>query len=285
MNFDDHNQISMKSRVCLSLLLALFLWHGAVAQNLTIREIMAEPSIAGMRAEGEKLSPDGSKVVYLWNAEGKMPRDLYLVSTSGGAATKILSPRDMPAPTRPPERENKLNYGVDMRDQFVRDRENQLGNFEWSPDSKRLVFSYAGDLYILTLGESRPKRFTNTQAGETGARFLDSQRILYSQSGHVFVLNTADSTLTQLTREANPQNFISVGNIVANKAGTMIAYVVSDSSKQRQLVVPNFLPEYVTGGGPRRGWSEQKLFITAADGSRETPFEIKLPKPEGVASL
>jgi len=214
-----------------------------------------------------------------------MPRDLYLVSTSGGAATKILSPRDMPAPTRPPERENKLNYGVDMRDQFVRDRENQLGNFEWSPDSKRLVFSYAGDLYILTLGESRPKRFTNTQAGETGARFLDSQRILYSQSGHVFVLNTADSTLTQLTREANPQNFISVGNIVANKAGTMIAYVVSDSSKQRQLVVPNFLPEYVTGGGPRRGWSEQKLFITAADGSRETPFEIKLPKPEGVASF
>jgi len=32
---------------------------------------MAEPSIAGMRVEGEKLSPDGSKVIFLWNAEGK----------------------------------------------------------------------------------------------------------------------------------------------------------------------------------------------------------------------
>jgi hypothetical protein len=41
------------------------------AQELTVREIMAEPSIAGMRPEGEKLSPDGSKVIFLWNAEGK----------------------------------------------------------------------------------------------------------------------------------------------------------------------------------------------------------------------
>jgi Tol biopolymer transport system component len=120
----------------------------AFAQNLTVRQIMAEPSIAGMRAEGEKLSPDGSKVVFLWNAEGKMPRDLYLVSTSGGTPQKILSVSDLPLPSRTPEKENKLDYGLVTRDQFVKDRENQLGNFEWSPDSKRLVFSYGGDLYV-----------------------------------------------------------------------------------------------------------------------------------------
>ena len=93
---------------------------------------MAEPSIAGMRVEGEKLSPDGSKVAYLWNAEGKMPRDLYLVSTSGGEPQRLLGPRDLPSPERP-ARENKLNYGVDVRDQFARDRENQIGGLEWSP--------------------------------------------------------------------------------------------------------------------------------------------------------
>jgi dipeptidyl aminopeptidase/acylaminoacyl peptidase len=100
------------------------------------------------------------------------------------------------------------------------------------------------------------------------------------------VLNTVDATLTQLTREAIAQNFVSVGGVVPNKQGSMIAYVVSDGSKQRPLVVPNFVPEYVTGGGPRRGWTEQKVFVTSADGadgSRETPFEIKLPKHEGVS--
>src|SRR5688572_24364781 len=100
---------------------SLLLFTGlALAQNLTVRDIMAEPSIAGMRVEGEKLSPDGTKVVYLWNAEGKMPRDLYLVSTSGGDPVKILSPSELPPPSRPPEKENKLDYGLILRDDFVK---------------------------------------------------------------------------------------------------------------------------------------------------------------------
>src|SRR5678816_3436678 len=91
--------------------LTFLLVSGVNAQNLTVRDIMAEPSIAGMRVEGEKLSPDGSKVAYLWNAEGKMPMDLYLVSTSGGEPQRLLGPRDLPASERPP-RDNKLDYGV-----------------------------------------------------------------------------------------------------------------------------------------------------------------------------
>jgi len=154
----------MKTKTLFLAALAIALAHGNVfAQTLTVREIMAEPSIAGMRVEGEKLSPDGSKVVYLWNAEGKMPRDLYLVSTSGGTPQKILSISDLPVPSRTPEKENKLDYGLEVRDQFVKDRENQLGNFEWSPDSKRLVFSYSGDLYIFDIdGDAADARNTLT---------------------------------------------------------------------------------------------------------------------------
>ncbi len=263
------------------LLLAL----GINAQNLTIRDIMAEPSIAGMRVEGEKLSPDGTKVVFLWNAEGKMPRDLYLVSTSGGTPSVILRTSDLPVPTRTPQPENKLDYGLELRDDFVKARENQLGNFEWSPDSKKLVFSYGGDIYVHTLGEKTSKRFTKTQSPESSARFLDNERIIFSQSGNAYVLNTSDPILIQVTKEANTATFISVGNITPNKSGTMVAYVVSDSSKQRALVVPNYLPEFVSANNPRRGWSEQKLFVTPADGSRDTPFEIKLPKPEGVSNF
>ncbi len=32
------------------------------SQKLTVHEIMAEPSIAGMRVEGERLSPDGHQL-------------------------------------------------------------------------------------------------------------------------------------------------------------------------------------------------------------------------------
>ena len=276
----------MKTKTLFLVALAIALAHGIVfAQSLTVREIMAEPSIAGMRVEGEKLSPDGSKVVYLWNAEGKIPRDLYLVSTSGGTPQKILSISDLPVPSRTPEKENKLDYGLEVRDQFVKDRENQLGNFEWSPNSERLVFSYGGDLYIYKLGAGKPTRLTQTQTPEAGARFIDNDRILYSQNGNLFVWNLVNNLITQISKEANQQNFIAVTNATPNKVGSLIAYVVSDNSKQRALVVPNFLGEFVAAGGPRRGWSDQKVLGTLTDGSRDTPFEIKLPKPEGVSNI
>ncbi len=168
---------------------------------------MAEPSIAGMRVEGEKLSPDGTKVIYLWNAEGKMPRDLYLVSTQRRHADRYLAKQRSPAAQlRTPQPENKLNYGVELRDDFVKARENQLGGFEWSPDSKKACLSHtAAIVYVLTLSAKKtPKRLTKTQPPESGARFLDNERILFSQSGNAFVLNTSDSTLTQITKEANP---------------------------------------------------------------------------------
>lgn len=255
------------------------------AQTLTVREIMAEPSIAGMRVEGERLSPDGTKVVYLWNSEGRQPRDLYLVSISGGEATKILSPSELPPPSRPPEKENKLDYGLTLRDDFVKARENQFGNFEWSPDSKRLVTSYGGDLYVITIGEPKARRLTNTQTPETGARFLDNDRILFSQSGNLFVLDLSNSLLTQISREANQQTFVGVLNATPNKPGTLIAYVVSDSSKNKALLVPNYLDEFVVANPTRRGWTDQKVVVAPADGSRDTPFEIKLPKPEGVSNI
>jgi dipeptidyl aminopeptidase/acylaminoacyl peptidase len=272
-------------RFLLVLASLLLIASAASAQNLTVREIMAEPSIAGMRVEGEKLSPDGTKVVYLWNAEGRMPRDLYLVPTSGGAETKILSPSDLPPPSRPPEKENKLDYGLTLRDDFVKARENQLGNFEWSPDSKRLVTSYGGDLYVITIGEPKARRLTKTQTPETGARFLDNDRILFSQSGNLFVLDLSNSLLTQISREANQQTFVGVLSATPNKPGTLIAYVVSDSSKNKALLVPNYLDEFVVANPTRRGWTDQKVVVAPADGSRDTPFEIKLPKPEGVSNI
>lgn len=267
-------------------LIILALFSGAVvAQNLTVRDIMAEPSIAGMRVEGEKLSPDGSKVAYLWNAEGKMPMNLYLVSTSGGEPTRLLGPADLPPPSERPARDTKLDYGVTLRDDFVKARENQIGNLEWSPDSKKLLFTRSGDIYVLTLGEAKPKRYTKTQSPEVAARFLDNDRILFQQSGNVFTLNTADATLVQLTKEANPASFISVSNATATKDAKLIAYVVSDTSKNKALVVPNYLDEFVQASTVRRGWSDQKLFVTPTDGSRDTPFEIKLPKAEGVSNF
>ncbi len=260
---------------------------GVPAQNLTVRDIMAEPSIAGMRAESERLSPDGKYVVFMWNAEGKEPKDLYVVSTVSGEPRKLLSPRDLLPPIQTPATESKLNYGVIVSDDFVKSRQNQIGNLDWSPDSKRILFAQNGDLYVLNVEENdaKPRRLTRTQSGEGAARWLDNKRILFSQSGNYFVVDTENFSLVQISKEANPSAFVSVFSATPSENANLIAYVVSDSSKQKALFVPNYLDEFVQAPTFRRGFSEQKVLVVKADGSTEKPFEIKLPKAEGAGFI
>ena len=273
----------------IALFLALFATQTAVlfSQTLTVSEIMAEPSIAGMRVQSERLSPDGKMVVYLWNAEGKMPLDLYSVSTSGGAPRKILSPKDLQNQRTQPERENKLDYGVVVRDEFVRARENQIGNLAFSPDSKKLLLAQNGDLFVLNLAErdAKPRRLTKTQAGEGAGQWLDNERILFSQGGNFFVVNIENFLLVQISREANQQNAISISGATPSENKEFIAYTVSDASKQKNIIVPTFIDELVQAPSSRRGFSEQKVFVAKTDGSLEKSIEIELPKPEADSYL
>src|SRR5258708_5368811 len=149
----------------LSVLLIATTTSAIRTQQLTVPEIMAEPSIAGLRVEGEKLSPDGTKVAFLWNSEGRHPLDIYIVPTDGSAKPSILLKQSsLPVPQVSATPENKLTYGLTVRDQFVKDRENAIGGLEWSPDSKRIVFTQSGDLFLLAVADAKPRRLTKTQA-------------------------------------------------------------------------------------------------------------------------
>ena len=253
------------------------------AQNLTVRDIMREPGLAGMRPESEKLSPDGQKVVFSWNAEGKEPRNLYIWT---GGEPRLLVNAEQNFEQRTPPPESKLNYGLIVRDDFVKAREKNLFGVEFSPDSRKILFLQNSDIYVLDLVDnSKPRRITRTQGFENSARWLTNDSILYSSSGNFFVLNLKETSLIQVTREANPAAFVSIFNANPTKNGKLLSYVVSDGSRQRALFVPNYLDEFTTAPTFRRGWTDQKVFVSPTDGSAERPFEIKIPKAEGVSYI
>jgi dipeptidyl aminopeptidase/acylaminoacyl peptidase len=245
---------------------------------------MREPGLAGMRPDSEKISPDGQKVVFSWNPEGKEPRNLYIWT---GAEPRILVNAEQNFELRSQPPESKLNYGLTVRDDFVKAREKNLFGVEFSPDSRRILFLQNSDIYVLELDteNAKPRRLTRTQGFEASARWLTDDEILFSSNGNFFVLNLRETSLVQLTREANPAAFISIFNATPSKNGKLLAYVVSDGSRQRALFVPNYLDEFTAAPTFRRGWTEQKVFVAPADGSAERPFEIRLPRPEGVSYI
>lgn len=274
---------------------------------LTVREIMAVPSIAGMRPEGEKLAPDGRHVAYLWSATGREPRDLYVVPTVGGETKLLVRAVDRPQESRPdaasPTRDEARTgeareERVMQRDSAQQAREQSVASVEWSPDSRRLLFSKGGDLYIVNAeGQTTPRRLTRTVAIESGARWLsDSRRILYQSSGNLFVADVDQTSIVQLTREqSTPQTSggaqaaatdgSTISGTQPSNDGSRVAYLVYDSSKQRGLVVPDYTGEFVTAPTVRRGWTEQRVQVINSDGSSERPLILKLPAPEGVSYI
>jgi len=410
------------------LLISIFILQTALvfAQSLTVRDIMREPPLAGMRPDGEKLSPNGQLVAFSWNAEGREPRNLYLMSTSGGEA-RIIVDAEKNYEARTPAPESKLSYGLNLRDDFAKAREKNLGGAEFSPNSKRLLFTQNGDIYVLELDAKSdnnliqpleniwtnveatsqrlsnlipellksaqasgfelpdvygqiadvrsnllralmespqdangnkseqqkkvilqltknlvialnpvlqlqektpkssankkfvnlfmkladeltgtinrvnvahqdynyslqnsamsPRRITRTQGAEFSARWLNDSTILYQSGGNFFALDIEKTFLAQLTREANPAAFVSVSFAAPTEDAKLLAYAVSDGSRQRALFVPNYLDEFTIAPTLRRGFTDQKVFVTKTYGSLEKPFEIKLPKVEGAAYL
>ncbi|HMF56280.1 MAG TPA: alpha/beta fold hydrolase [Pyrinomonadaceae bacterium] len=274
--------------------------------TLTVRDIMAEPSIAGMRPEGEKLSPDGEWVAYLWSATGREPRDLYLVSTRGNEPKILVHAVDTPQETRPSGTETqdeartteRREERVMQRDAAQTAREQSVSGIDWSPDSRRLLFSKTNDLYIVNRDGTGLRRLTRTAAAESGARWLqDSHRILYQSGGNLFVVNVDETALVQLTREggaaaggrsegsAAAASGMAVFGSQASEDGARVAYVVSDTSKQRALFVPDYTGDFVTAPTVRRGWSEQRIQVVNSDGSSERAVIVKLPAAEGASYI
>lgn len=291
--------------------------------SLTVREIMGEPSIAGMRAEGEKLAPNGEQVAYLWSAMGREPRDLYIVSTRGGEKPRLMARAvDEPQEARPdatPEQDEARRTGehkedrIMQRDTAEQARKQSVSAIEWSPDSRRLLFSKSGDLYVLNIGGSTPvpRRLTSTTANESAAQWLaDSRRILYQSGEDLFVLDADQTSVTQLTRDGGdaaaekrgddgsrsgdsnrtnsaPEDAsgLTVSASQASYDGARVAYIVSDTSRQRPLVIPNYTGEFVTAPTVRRGWTEQRIQLVKSDGSSPRAVVVKLPEASGASYI
>lgn len=290
----------------------------AQTPQLTVRDIMAEPSIAGMRATEEKLSPDGKWCAYLWSEQGKEPRDIYLVATMGGTPRVLARANEIKKPTdaaqseaqkteaakREEAKQNDSQRVEKMRDDKAKDDETaaRIGGLEWSPDSRKILYAKSGDLYVVAVDDVnvKPQRLTKTVAPEIGARWTpDGRGVIFQSNGQIFRLNLDSPQLIQLTREgvtgarnenANsqntaPQNASNITGAFLSEHGTRLAYIVSDTSKQRALIVTNYTGEFVVANTVRRGWGEQVLKIVDASGENEKPIVVKLPAPEGTSYI
>jgi dipeptidyl-peptidase 4 len=142
----------------------------AQAEKLTIERIFAAPDLSGASLRSPQISPDGQLVAYLRGAERNKDRmDLWAYDVVHHQHRLLVD-----AATLVPQ-EHALSPEEEQRRE--RQRTSSLSGiveYQFSPDSRRLLVPLGGDLYLYDLHakpEKAVRRLTHSGSYETDPKF------------------------------------------------------------------------------------------------------------------
>lgn len=164
------------------------IWTGSTS-SLTIEEIYGRPDIIGHRPSKASLSPDVTKLAYVWAEDKAEPLQLWIVPTSSGAPLKLTS----------------LEKGVS-------------GTPQWSKDGTSLLIQTSGDLYLVTVDEGSLQQCTKTGNISSDYQWTsDGMQIVFTADGNLWTVPIHDDEPVQLTTEGDISAFkcAPTGNRIA----------------------------------------------------------------------
>jgi dipeptidyl aminopeptidase/acylaminoacyl peptidase len=180
-------------------------------------------------------SPDGRYVSFLWT--DWVQQQLYVAAAAGGPPIQLTEVDGfLGGPTW-----------------------NSSGSFgEWSPDSRRILFSLDGALHLVSVPEGTLTRLTEPDEGAGSGVFSpDGDRVAFVRSGNVFVMTVATKAARQLTTDGR------AGGPVWSPDGRWLATSVAEPATWL-TATPAYSGPLITFRRPRP--SQRDVLLVAADG-------------------
>jgi Tol biopolymer transport system component len=162
------------------------------AEKFTFEAMFSHPRITGIAPSEVAWSPDGTKLAFLWNADGDRFKDLYFADHSG----KIVRLTDLQTWPRD-AREKDERSEQEKRDEIILD--GGLSSAVWSRDASKIYFGLRGDLCCIAPKKGAAvERIWHTDAGE--GRFSvsrDGEWLAYTSGSDLFALETSSNRIVQ----------------------------------------------------------------------------------------
>lgn len=237
-------------------LLAVLAATGALAQPLPKADIPLEryyqyPLINGRSPAGATMAPDGSKIVFGWNQSGERKLDMWVMDYPSGEKRRILEadsierlPRQDDTRTEREKEEEKLYDGG-------------ISSFQWSPDSKEILFNYRGRTWTVNPDGSNLSTPANGGLSLGGVQYSpDGKYFLYLFGNNLFRMERASGRIKQLTFVSKPNT--SIDGFFPSPDGKRIAVTWSDDSKMGRHVMMDFSKDRAEVVNIRRMWAGEQ---------------------------
>ncbi|MFQ5664150.1 MAG: prolyl oligopeptidase family serine peptidase [Terriglobia bacterium] len=225
--------------------------QAAAKKKLTLERLYRYPRLEGTAPLRAKWSENSRQLGFLWNEEGMPFRDLWVYDVERNQRlrlTDLEQPRDEWTRT-PAHKDPKLKKYLPP--------EGGLQSFEWAKDSKKIVFAFRGELYVVRASggqpldstRDEPLRLTKTKEGEARPRFSpDSHRLAFSRQRELWVLDLRTGQTVQLTSGASddilngtlpyPQSGLRV--FEWSPDGARVAFLQIDRTGEPTRLIPNY---------------------------------------------
>jgi dipeptidyl-peptidase-4 len=260
-------------------------------KQYTVEAIYATSATSGRPPSGLQWSPDGSKLAYMQRGASGEQDSLYYFDPASGQSAQLIVPNKLAALTAPTsnlkddrQRENRARFGV--------------ADYQWSPDSRSLLFDAQGQLWIFDLAASTGRQLTDAKETSSDPKFSPDGKFLSYVRGHNLYVRpiaggaggalndalTKDGDASLLNGEVDwlySEELDVRSNYFWSPDARQILYLQMNEAPVPQYPIVNWIPthpetdqeRYPKAGDPN---PTVKLMLTGLDGStREIDLGVK----------
>src|SRR5579862_8000246 len=232
--------------------------------GLSFERFYQYPLINGRSPSTPVMSPDGSKIVFGWNRTGERKLDIYVMDFPSGQPHLIVqSSKITDLPRQDDTRDELTKKEQDLYD-------GGAGGYQWSPDSKEILFSYKGRVWTMNPDGTNLQPLFDANEGIGQAQYSPNGKYIgYLQSGNLYRIDRMTGKVKQLTFVSKPNT--SIDGFEWSPDSKAIAVSWTDSSKSGHHVLMDFSKDRATVVNIQRDWNgdlsvDNQLGIIPADG-------------------
>ncbi len=188
--------------VCPLLLYLAFSQTTSGKKPLTIEAIFAEGGITGREPETIRWSPDGTKFSFIQRDDSGEHGELWYVDAASGEKKVLVSEVKL-AGLAPPVEKIKNEREKERLTRY------HVAAYEWSPDSKHLLFDSQGQLWLYSLESGTAVQSTSAPDPSSDPKFSpDGNRLAYLRKHNLYVRPANGGSEKQLTKD-NDENLLN----------------------------------------------------------------------------